>query len=373
VFRYANVDGVKKLPFKWGRGTCPVCDGPVIAKCGQINTHHWAHESREDCDAWSEPIGPWHLWWQNLVHPDCMEVGRGPHRADIVGNGGVVVELQHSPISAEDIAAREAHYGNMVWLFDATLRFAYMKSGERAFFSFGQTKHLDLCKKPVFLDFGFDVVEVEWFTDAITMVSGFGLVRSREWFAEAFLSDVRETGSSAGGRFIPDGHASRPWDRKSPVWKLKEDTKWRDPTTGRPVTFRKWTPYIKVNYRTWTVGNSQNKRNDHDKVIERHPEIANGWTKEEIHRMKDFFCGTAIILGGLLRVLPFLPEKLHVERTVGAMEQLLRAAEGHIQAGRLPLLGENTKQWLLDKARQFEIGQYGRTIRPEPPQRTLFA
>ena len=58
------------------------------------------------------------------------------------------------------------------------------------FFSFGQTKHLDLCKKPVFLDFGFDVVQVECFTDAINMVSGFGLVRSREWFADAFLSDV---------------------------------------------------------------------------------------------------------------------------------------------------------------------------------------
>jgi hypothetical protein len=180
MLRYAKVAGQKQLPFPKGRGTCPICDGQLIAKCGAIKTHHWAHKNRDDCDTWSEPIGPWHLWWQNLVQMEFVEVVRGPHRADIVGNGGVVIELQHSPISAEDIAARETHYGDMVWLFDATQRFAYMKSGERAFFTLGQTKHLELCSKPVFLDFGFDIVEVERFTDAITMVSGLGLVRSRE-------------------------------------------------------------------------------------------------------------------------------------------------------------------------------------------------
>ena len=163
MLRYAIVGGQKQLPFPQGRGTCSCCGGRLIAKCGQINTHHWAHETRDDCDMWSEPIGPWHLWWQGQVCPGCVEVAKGPHRADIVGNEGVVIELQHSSISAEDIAAREAHYGNMVWLFDATQRFAYLKSGEKAFFSFGQTKHIDLCKKPVFLDFGFDVVEIEQF------------------------------------------------------------------------------------------------------------------------------------------------------------------------------------------------------------------
>jgi hypothetical protein len=44
---------------------------------------------------------------------------RTPPRADIVTASGVVVELQHSPISAETIAEREAFYGRMVWVFDA--------------------------------------------------------------------------------------------------------------------------------------------------------------------------------------------------------------------------------------------------------------
>jgi competence protein CoiA len=72
--RYANVDGQKQLPFPKGRGWCPCCGGLLIAKCGQINAHHWAHDKGDDCDTWSEPIGPWHLWWQGLVRPDFVEV-----------------------------------------------------------------------------------------------------------------------------------------------------------------------------------------------------------------------------------------------------------------------------------------------------------
>jgi len=292
-------------------------------------------------------------------------VARGPHRADIVGNCGVVIELQHSPISALDIAAREAHYGDMVWLFDATHRFASMKSGERAFFSFGQTKHLDLCKKPVFLDFGFNVVQVDCFTDAVTMVSGFGLIRTREWFAEAFLSNVRQPSSCLGRRFTPVVRESYPWEKKSPVWKLKYPTKWVDPTTGNIVTFRKRTEYIEVNHYTYTVGDSQNKQLDHDKLIELHPEIANGWTKEGLRQMKEFFYGTAILLGGLLRLLPLPAAAIPVKRTVSATQHLLRLAEDHIQAGRLPILKPSTKEGLLEKARRAEISQYGQ-LWPDP-------
>jgi hypothetical protein len=374
--RFANVSGEKRLPFPKGRGACPTCGGLMIAKCGHIKAHYWAHESKEDCDAWSEPIGPWHVWWQNLVRPDYVEVVKGPHRADIVGNGGLVVELQHSSISAEDIAAREAHYGDMVWLFDATHRFAYMKSGDRAFFSVGQAKHLDLCKKPVFLDFGFDVIEVERFTDAITMVSGFGVARSREWFTDAFLSDVRDPGSCAGDLFIPDGGKSDPWDRKSPVWKLKEPTEWVDPGTGQGVTYPQWTKYIKVDYHSWLRGDSQNKHWDHDKVIQRHPEIANGWTKEGLRQMKEFFCGTVILLGGLLRLLPFAVEAIPIKRTVSATEHLLQLAEAHIPAGRLPILKDSAKAVFLEKARQYEQAEYGHVLRPtqekKPEQGFLF-
>ena len=363
---YANVAGERRRAFPKGRATCPGCGGVLIAKCGPLKTDHWAHQSGQDCDDWSEPIGPWHLWWQDLVRPQSVEVSMGPHRADIMGNGGVVVELQHSPISPEDIEARESFYGNMVWLFDATQRFSDVKSGDRCFFSFGRTKHIDLCKKPVFLDFGFDVVEVEQFTDAVSMVSGFGLVRSREWFADAFLSDVRRPDARADAPFVPDGKASYPWAGKSPLWRLKEDTKWIDPASGRTVTYKKWTEYIWLRYGRRTGSGPEGTVWDYQGVIDRHPEIANGWTKDGIRQMKDFFYGKAIILGGLLRVLPFLPQKMAVNRTVGVTEQALQGAEEHIKAGRLPVLAESEKQRLIELAKQYEIGKYGRTIRREP-------
>jgi hypothetical protein len=375
MLRFANVDGEKRLPFPSGRAVCPCCGGLLIAKCGQIKTHHWAHESKDDCDTWSEPIGPWHLWWQNLVRPDFVEVAKGIHRADVVGNGGVVVELQHCPISPEDIAAREAYYGNMVWLFDATSRFGYMKSGSRGFFTLGRNKHLDFCKKPVFLDFGLDVVQVERFTDALTLVSGFGLVRSREWFAQEFLSDVRQKGTSEDGLFIPEGGSNNPWNRRSPVWKLKHDTKWIDPTSGQVVTFPKRTEYIKLNYCTYKRGESQNKQWDHDKLIDQHHDLANGWTKESLRQMQEFFGGTAIILGGLLRVLPLPANSIPVNRSVSSTEYLLSLAKEHIRAGRVPVLKDSTKSVLIERAKEHEMKTYGRLLEPvmpTQPQQSLF-
>ena len=63
----------------------------------------------------------WHLGWQRAVPPERREVVMGPHRADIVTASGGVVEIQHSPVSPDVIAAREAFYGDqMAWIFDAT-------------------------------------------------------------------------------------------------------------------------------------------------------------------------------------------------------------------------------------------------------------
>lgn len=370
MLRLAHIGGQKRLPFPKGRATCECCGGLLIAKCGKIVTHHWAHEAKDDCDPWSEPIGPWHLWWQDLVRVDFVEVAKGPHRADIIGNNNVVVELQHSSIRAEDIEARESYYGNMVWLFDATTRFASVNLGHRSFFSLGKTKHLELCKKPVFLDFGFNVVQVDQFTDTITMVSGYGVVRSREWFADTFLSDVRQPGKSADSRFIPDRIESDPWNEKSPVGKLKHDTKWIDQVTGKIVTYPNWTEYIKLDYAHWMIGDSQNKWYDYDLLIDRHPDIANGWTKDTLHQMKDFFSGTAIILGGLLRILPAPAASIQATLPVSSTEHLLELAEGHIRAGRLPVLKESTKTDLIKKAKEREVQLYGHLLGPKTKPRS---
>src|SRR5882724_3925211 len=144
---YAEVLGERRTAWPGLEGHCPGCGAALVAKCGAINAWHWAHLSVADCDRWSEPTGPWHLSWQNAVDPRCVEMPCGEHRADIVGNGGAVIELQHSAISADEIRAREEFYGDMVWLFDATHRFRAVESGDWAFFSLSRTKYLPRCRK----------------------------------------------------------------------------------------------------------------------------------------------------------------------------------------------------------------------------------
>ena len=146
---FTNHNGSKQRATPGARASCPTCGGGTIAKCGTLVSWHWAHARGHDCDPWAEPIGPWHLPWQEIVRPEFAEVVLGPHRADIVGNADVVIELQHSPIDEEQVGAREAFYSNMIWLFDATYRFAGIHSGDRYFFSYGRTKHLGCCQKPV--------------------------------------------------------------------------------------------------------------------------------------------------------------------------------------------------------------------------------
>ena len=97
---------------------CPMCDGKVISKCGQIKIWHWSHESLKDCDSFGEGETYWHIKWKLLVDKEFCEVTIGNHRADIFIHN-TVIELQNSSISTEDIIKREECYGNMIWLFNA--------------------------------------------------------------------------------------------------------------------------------------------------------------------------------------------------------------------------------------------------------------
>lgn len=102
--------------------SCPGCGNPVQPKCGSIVTHHWAHISGGDCDIWAESESDWHKAWKERFPMHCREIVMGEnneHRADVRLDNGLVIELQHSSISADMIAERERFYGSMVWLFDA--------------------------------------------------------------------------------------------------------------------------------------------------------------------------------------------------------------------------------------------------------------
>lgn len=146
--------------------TCPTCRGRVAAKCGQIVAWHWAHVAKE-CDEWSEIGTDWHRRWQDLAPAAQREVVIGNHRADILAADGTVIELQHSSLPAEQIAAREKHYGQMVWIFDAVEAYELdrlqlrQRDGYVSFRWKHPRKSIGLCRRPVLLDLGVHLLHVK--------------------------------------------------------------------------------------------------------------------------------------------------------------------------------------------------------------------
>ncbi len=108
-------------------GICPACKSQMIAKCGDVRVHHWAHRGRRECDRWWESETEWHRsWknkfpsnWQEVVHP--AENGEW-HIADVKTDQGWVLEFQHSKIHPDERKAREAFYQRLVWVVDGTRR-----------------------------------------------------------------------------------------------------------------------------------------------------------------------------------------------------------------------------------------------------------
>jgi competence protein CoiA len=125
--KYALVNGVKTTPKKGINGHCQLCSAEVVAKCGDIKVHHWAHKSNIECDHWWETETPWHrnwkncfpLEWQEIIHKDS---NGEKHIADVKTPDGLVVEFQHSFITKEERDARESFYEHMIWIVDGTRR-----------------------------------------------------------------------------------------------------------------------------------------------------------------------------------------------------------------------------------------------------------
>jgi competence protein CoiA len=121
--QYALVDGLRCEAVPGGRGLCPACGAAMIAKCGPRILHHWAHAGRRDCDPWWENETEWHRAWKNLFPAECREISHVAadgeiHRADIKTPTGIVIEVQHSAMTDAERQAREAFYGNLVWVID---------------------------------------------------------------------------------------------------------------------------------------------------------------------------------------------------------------------------------------------------------------
>lgn len=118
--QYALVDGIRAEATKGSTGVCPGCGRPVIAKCGEIMVHHWAHQAEEGCEFTREPMTSWHLNWQRQYPEEMREVHLAPHRADVM-TPHYVLEFQHSSISKEAVDSRNAHWSKtrqVIWVLN---------------------------------------------------------------------------------------------------------------------------------------------------------------------------------------------------------------------------------------------------------------
>lgn len=177
---------------------CPICKEPVIAKCGDINIWHWAHKSKKDCDPWAEPESLWHINWKNEFPKEQQEVtikqiGQfgiinqydihgnvisksnvwfeapenyvkflknykiNTHRADILTKENLIIELQNSPLSSEEINERENFYKNMIWLLNGKTLCRGIKTRNKNGIITFRWKHPPKswweAKKPIYIDF----------------------------------------------------------------------------------------------------------------------------------------------------------------------------------------------------------------------------
>ena len=147
----------------------------MIAKCGNLRVHHWAHRGTRSCDSWWEPETEWHRTWKNRFPSQQQENVRfdehgEKHIADVVTEHGLTIEFQHSHLSPKERAAREAFYKNMIWVVDGTRLKSDLPRFLQGFQSFREILQRGLylvpfpdeafprtwldCSSPVFFDFG---------------------------------------------------------------------------------------------------------------------------------------------------------------------------------------------------------------------------
>jgi hypothetical protein len=362
--QYALSNGVKKRPSRGLCGVCPSCGRPVIPKCGTVRVHHWAHVDGRDCDPWAESLTEWHIAWQRGLQPEATEVVMPPHRADIVGNGSTVIELQHSPISTEDITARELFYGDMVWLFDATERFRFIKSGDCALFSLGRNEKtspiLD-CKKPVFFDFGDSIIEVEAFTRHLDRLAGYGICRTRDWFRARFLDSV----IAAPQIPPPPGRAQilfSHWEGKHcPYRRMEHPTRWRATTTESEHLLPAGEPYVPLEY-IWKLSDGTRVAAS-AYVAKEMPQLANGWTALDVEKIRTWLSGRRVIIGGLMRVIPQHVASLEPFAASESMSEVIAQLSSHIAAGRVPVLKPVTLETISGLVRPEGWMPHGRAWR----------
>ena len=124
--RFALSNNERIEPSKGAKGLCPCCGSELVARCGEIKVHHWAHKKKCD-DHWWENETDWHRNWKNQFPKEWQEIiqrdeSGEKHIADVITGSGWTIEFQHSPISKEERDSRDYFYNKLIWIVDGTRR-----------------------------------------------------------------------------------------------------------------------------------------------------------------------------------------------------------------------------------------------------------
>lgn len=125
--KFALVNGQRQEAQPNLSGQCPTCNHPMIAKCGEVNIWHWAHQGKRLCDPWWENETEWHRAWKGQFPVDWQEVvhqadNGEKHIADVKTDRGWVIEFQHSYIKPEERRSRDSFYPKLVWVVNGLRR-----------------------------------------------------------------------------------------------------------------------------------------------------------------------------------------------------------------------------------------------------------
>jgi hypothetical protein len=125
--KYALINNDKVEAIKGAKGSCPICNSELVAKCGEVKVNHWAHKGNRNCDPWWENETDWHRAWKNKFPIDWQEVVHSAengekHIADVKTVNNWVLEFQHSYLKPDERRSRNAFYKKLVWVVDGMRR-----------------------------------------------------------------------------------------------------------------------------------------------------------------------------------------------------------------------------------------------------------
>ncbi len=134
IMKFALLNDERIEATKGAKGVCPCCGNDLVAKCGEVYIHHWAHKKKCD-DYWWENETEWHRNWKNKFPKEWQEViqyaeSGEKHIADVKTSSGWVIEFQHSAIAREERDSRDYFYNKLIWVVDGTRRKTDIKQFE---------------------------------------------------------------------------------------------------------------------------------------------------------------------------------------------------------------------------------------------------